>query len=183
MICPVAVRYWVTATWPIAFAIPKSATFASPSAVTSTFSGLRSRWTIPCVAASASAAEHALEHAGHLRERQPPDERPQRAALEVLHGDERHALVLEVLDHRDDARVVEPARHARLVQEAVRERGVGDVDRVQLLERDLAPERLLPREMHRRHAASAQQPLDLVATDRARRHASLDARGPDFFPG
>jgi hypothetical protein len=90
--------------------------------------------------------------------------------------------VLEVLDHRDDARVVEPAGDARLVQEAARERGVGDVDRVQFLERDLAPERRLVGEVHRRHPAAAQQPLDLVATDRARRHGSFDARGPDFFP-
>ena len=53
-ICPVAVRKSVMHTCPIALAIPKSATLACPSAVTSTFSGLRSRCTISREAASAS---------------------------------------------------------------------------------------------------------------------------------
>ena len=102
-------------------------------------------------------AEHAVEHARDLGERQPPYERSQRAALEVLHRDERHALVLEVLDHRDDARVVQRPGDARLVEEAMRDRGVRDVDRVQLLERDLAVECRLAGEMDGGHPAAARR--------------------------
>ena len=53
-------------------AMPKSAIFTRPSAVTIRFSGLRSRCTMPCCSAWASAGEQALEHAADLRQRQPP---------------------------------------------------------------------------------------------------------------
>ncbi len=40
----------------VALAMPKSAIFIRPSAVTIRFSGLRSRWTIPCDSALVSPA-------------------------------------------------------------------------------------------------------------------------------
>ena len=130
-------------------------------------------------------AQHALEHARDVRQRQPPDERPQRPALEVLHRDERHAVVLEVLDHRHDARVVERAGDARLVQEAAGERGVGGVGRVQLLQRDLAVERVLAGEVDGRHATAAELAHDLVAADDTgwirRRHVPGNARPRALF--
>jgi hypothetical protein len=130
-------------------------------------------------------AEDAVEHARDLGEREPPDERAQRAALEVLHRDERHALVLEVLDHRHHARVIERAPDARLVEEAPRERRVGDVGGMQLLQGDLAVERRLPGEMHGGHPAPAQQAVDLVAagnTGRFGRHASGGHPAGRFIP-
>ena len=55
-VVPVAVTNApVSAAW-VAFAIPKSAIFTLPAAVTIRFSGLRSRWTIWCCSASASPA-------------------------------------------------------------------------------------------------------------------------------
>ena len=85
-------------TLPSALAIPKSATFTRPSPVSSTFSGLRSRWTIPCACRLREARQDALQHARDLREREAARQRPQRAALEVLHRDVRRAVVLEEVD-------------------------------------------------------------------------------------
>ena len=57
----------------------------------------------------------------------------------------------------------EPA--TRLAQEALRERGVGRVERGQLLERDESVQVGLAREVHHRHAAATHFTQDLVATD------------------
>ena len=94
-----------------------------------------------------------------------PDERPQRAALDVLHRDVRRAVVLEVVVHGDDVRMAQRAGHARLAQEALRERGVGGVERRQLLERDEAVEVGLAGEVDHRHAAAPDLAEDLVAAD------------------
>ena len=56
--------------------------------------------------------EQPFEHPADLRQVETADQRSQRAALEVLHRDERCALVLEVLVHRDDVRVAQRAGEA-----------------------------------------------------------------------
>ena len=58
--------------------------------------------------------QDALEDAGDLGSVRPESHPSQRPAVEVLHRDERGALVLEVLVHRDDVRVVQRARDPRL---------------------------------------------------------------------
>jgi hypothetical protein len=110
--------------------------------------------------------EQPLEHAGDLGERHLPDVAAQRPALDVLHRDVRRAVVLEVVVDRDDVRMRERPRDARLAQEALGERRVGRVEGGELLERDEAVEVGLPREVHHRHAAAADLPEDLVAADR-----------------
>ena len=55
-VVPVAVRNAPVCIWRVALAMPKSAIFTRPSEVTMRFSGLRSRWTMPCCSASASPA-------------------------------------------------------------------------------------------------------------------------------
>ncbi len=55
-VCPVAVTNAPVFISVVALAMPKSAIFTRPSAVTMRFSGLRSRWTIPCCSACASPA-------------------------------------------------------------------------------------------------------------------------------
>ena len=164
-VVPVAVRNAPVCIWFVALAMPKSAILTRPSAVTIRFSGLRSRWTIPCCLGVGEPGEQALEHAADLRERQLPHVRAQRAALDVLHRDVRRAVVLEVVVHGDDVRVAQRAGHARLAQEALRERRVRGVERAQLLERDEAVEVGLAREVDDRHAAAADLPQDLVAAD------------------
>ena len=181
---PAAVRSSVICTWPSALAIPKSATLAWPVGGQQHVLGLEVAVDDALRGRLGEAAEHALEHAGDVRERQPADERPQRPALEVLHRDERHAVVLEVLDHRHHARVVERAADARLLQEAIGERGVGGVRGVQLLQRDLAVERGLAGEVDGRHAAAAKLAHDLVAADDTgwiRRHVPGNARPGALF--
>ena len=63
--------------------------------------------------------EQPLEHAADLRERQLPDVRAQRPALDVLHRDVRRAVVLEVVVDGDDVRVRERPGDARLAHEAL----------------------------------------------------------------
>jgi len=128
--------------------------------------------------------EQALEHAADLRQRELADVRAQRAALDVLHRDVRRAVVVEVVVDRDDVRVRERARDARLAQEALGERGVRRVEGAQLLERHEAVEVGLAREVDHRHAAATHLAQDLVATDGLHdvRHPcaspSLEPRGP-----
>ena len=69
--------------------------------------------------------------------------------------------------HRHDVRVVEPARDARLAQEARGEGGIGRVERRQLLQRDLAVEVGLPGEPDDGHAAAPDLLQELEAADRA----------------
>ena len=45
-----------------------------------------------------------FQHARDLGQRHPPHERPQRTALEVLHRDVRHPIVLEEVEHRHHVR-------------------------------------------------------------------------------
>ena len=59
------------------------------------------------------------------------------------------------------------AGDARLAQEALRERRVGRVERAELLERDVAVEVGLARQVDDGHAAAAELLQDLVPTDRA----------------
>ena len=95
-----------------ALAIPKSAILTPPSAVTSTFSGLRSRWTIPCACACASPLSIASSTPRDVRERQRADTRPQRPVRQVLHRDVRDAVGLEVLVDGDEVRVAQRRRPA-----------------------------------------------------------------------
>ena len=72
------------------FASPKSRIFARPSFVRTTFSGLRSRWTIPLSCAAArpraicDAEVHGLSHGQSAR----GDPLAQRLALDELHDED-----------------------------------------------------------------------------------------------
>ena len=110
------------------------------------------------------AGQHALDHAEDLRQAERADERAQRAPADVLHGDVGHAAVLEEVEQRDDVRVIERGRQARLADEALRSCGVVAVE-VEPLERYLAVERRLPREVHDGHPATGEHPDDLVRAD------------------
>src|SRR6516225_1435772 len=149
---PVAVTYWVPAR-AVALAIPKSAIFTRPSAVTMTFSGFMSRCTMPAVSAWASAARI-------------PSSTPPTWARHELPRDIRRASVLEVLVHGDDVRVVQGAGQPRLAQESVRElRGIR-VEAAELLERDLPVQVRLVGGIDDRHAAATDLAQDLISADR-----------------
>jgi hypothetical protein len=79
--------------------------------------------------------EQAFEHARDLRKGQGAHVRAERAALDVFHRDVRGALVLQVLVHRDDVRVVEGGGDPRLADEALEERMIGRVGDGELLQR------------------------------------------------
>ena len=109
--------------------------------------------------------EQPFEHARRLRQRQLADERAQRPADEVLHRDVRDAVLLEEVVDRDDVRVVQRAGDLRLADEAPGHRRIAGADLRQLLDRDVARQVRLAREVHDRHAASPHHPDDPVRTD------------------
>jgi hypothetical protein len=76
-----------------------------------------------------------------------------------LEGDRHvgHALVHADVEDGDDVRVVQLGRDPRLAQEALGGDRVGGERGREYLERDFAPERLLLRQVHGRHAAMAEQ--------------------------
>ena len=117
------------------------------------------------------AGQHPFEHAGRLREGQPPHDGPERSALEPLHGDIAGALVLEELVDGDDIRMAERPGQPRLAEEALDAARIGGVKRGELLERHVAVEVGLPGQVDERHAAPADLTEQLVAPDGARHGA------------
>ncbi len=108
--------------------------------------------------------QRALEDTEHLRQLERSDERPQRAARDVLHRDVGNAVVFEEVEQRHDVRVVERRRQPRLAHEALGERGVVALE-VEALEDDLAIECRLADQVHDGHPAPGEHPDDLVAAD------------------
>ena len=111
------------------------------------------------------AGEQPFEHARDLRQAELVHERAQRSALDVLHGDERGALVLEVVEHRDDVRMAERRDEPRLPQETLRERRVGLVKPRELLQRDVAIELGLARQVDDCHTASPDLAQQLIPSN------------------
>ena len=105
----------------------------------------------------------------HQRERPLGRERPfgreqplEVDAVDVAHGDVELAADVARLIDRDDARVVDRGRRARLPQEAGAERLVVAEPRRQDLQRDLATEPHVGRAVDHPHAAATEDRLDAV---------------------
>ena len=129
--------------------------------------------------------EQPVEHAADLRQGQRPHVRPQRPSLDVLHRDVRHAVMLEEVEDRDDVRVLERPRKARLAHEAPRERRVGGVEAREFLQGHVPVEISLPGEVHGAHAPAPQLADDPVAPDgphHLRHGATLRASGRSREP-
>ena len=110
----------------------------------------------------------------------------QRASGHVLHGEEHHAVVTALVEDLHDPRVVEPGGRAGLAGEPADERLVVDEVGVHDLERHLAVEPLVEREVHRGHAAARDArahhvaPVELTAHERVgHRHV----HGPESTVG
>ena len=80
----------------------------------------------------------------------------ERPARHQLHRDVGHALLLAEGVYLRDVRVVEPRRGLRLALEALHERRVGSKFLEHHLDRHLAVEHLVAREVHAAHAAMPQ---------------------------
>ena len=94
--------------------MPKSAILTLPRRVSEHVLGLEVAVGDAVALRVREPGEHALEHAEHLRQLERADQRPQRAAGDVLHRDVGHAVVLEEVEQRDDVRVVERGGEPRL---------------------------------------------------------------------
>ena len=150
-----------------ALARPKSRILTTPSVVRITFSGFRSRWTMPlaCAAARPSAIWPAIWSAFGSGRPAAVEQVPQVRALEELHGQVGPpGLLADVVD-RDDVRVVQRRGRARLGVEA------GDAGRVadhvvrKDLDRDAPAEPRVLRPPDLSHSAGAQRRNHLVGTD------------------
>ena len=88
-----------------------------------TFSGLRSRWTIPLRVRGAQRARHLVQDGDRAQQLEAPlslQDAVERLALQVLHHEEDRAVVrLAEVGDVDDVGVVDEARGARLAQEAL----------------------------------------------------------------
>ena len=151
----------------VSLARPKSRTLTTPSGVTITFAGLRSRWTMPAAwaAASASASGIAIRSTSPSRIPCAGDEGVQGLPGHELHHDEVDALGRLDLVDGDDVRVVEGGGGARLLHEA----GAAGLVRQPLggqhLDRHLAAEARVAGAVHLAHAARAEGPEDLVRAE------------------
>lgn len=151
----------------LSFARPKSRIFGRPSRVTKTFSGFRSRWTIPF----SWAAERPSAHPGGQLESAPRRQRPagealsQPLSLEELEDEVGCAVVDARIEHRQELRVVERSRGARFLLEAAQPVGVrGDV-RAQHLDRHLAAEPIVACTVDLAHPTGAQRPEHRIGTE------------------
>ena len=111
------------------------------------------------------AREHSLQHAGDLSEVEAAHVLTQRARLEELHGEVRHALVLEILVHRHDVRVAERSGEVGLTEEALRPVGVVGMNPRELLQGHAAAQSLLAGKVDDGHSAPAQLAEHLVPFD------------------
>ncbi len=138
----------------VSFARPKSRILTSPSFVTITFSGFKSRWTIPasCALARPSAICAAIGSSFFDRQRAAGEKLPQRRALHPLHRDVGDpALRPDVVD-RDDVGVIERRGRPRLLLETLQPLRVRRQLRRQHLDRDLAREPRVPRPVDLPHS-------------------------------
>ena len=151
----------------VSFARPKSRIFTWPSFVTNTFSGFRSRWTMPFswAAASPRAIWAPISTALRTGSAPPADAFAQRLAFEQLRHDVRGALVVTRVVDREDVGMVEQARGARLLLEAAQPVGVGREGGGQDLDRHIARQARVAGAVDLAHSSRAQERGDLVGPD------------------
>ena len=114
----------------------------------------------------AQAGEHLHRDRDRALRRQRPlglDDLLERAALQVLHRDVGPAVGLAAVVDGDDVGVVEARRGLRLAPEALDELAVLGIALRHDLERDLAAEARVLRQVDGRHAADTQAPEHAVA--------------------
>ena len=131
---------------------------------------MTSRWTSPCSCAKPSArAICSVEPHGLVLGQRPLalDERLQVLAGDVLEDDVLPAVLLAAVDHGDDVRVRELRDRARLAAETLDVVGVGGELLVQHLQRDVTLEQPVVSPVDARHAACADELLELVALRRS----------------
>ena len=144
--------------------MPKSASSASPSC-SRMFSGLMSRWTIPCRCAKSSAPATCrvirivFVDRQQLLAREPV---AQRLALHERHHIEQRTVRASRIVQRQDVRVLQIGGDLDLLEEALRAEGRREL-RLEHLERDLPVVPEVVSQVHRRHAALAELSLDAVA--------------------
>ncbi len=111
---------------------------------------------------AAADLDDQLDALARVERSAPPDQLGQRLARDVLHGDERLAVVLADVVDGDDVRVLQPRRQPRLALEALADVGVVDA---QHLDRDEAIDGRVEGQEQRAHAALAEALADAIAID------------------
>ena len=106
--------------------------------------------------------EGELHRLAHRQRPDPPDQLLEVLAVDVLEDDELVAVGLAAVDHRDDVRMRELRDGARLAAEALDVLLVGEEMGVEHLQRHVAFEQAVVRLVHARHAAPADELVELV---------------------
>ena len=151
---------------PIDLAMPKSASTALPSARNRMLPGLTSRCTKPFSWAKCSPCAMSRTQSSDSAMLMPwAEPLAQGAAGNVLGGEVVVGAGLADVVHRDQVRMRQLRGDAAFLEEALGELVVGRQRRRHDLERHLAVERLLQREVDRGHAADAERPDDAIARD------------------
>src|SRR5262249_42287132 len=147
-------------------ASPKSRILTRPSFVTMTFSGFRSRWTIPasCARASPSAIWTAIGRS-FLIGRAPPKRVSRSVFPSTFHRDPVDRVGLPDAVARDDVGVVQGRSRAGFLLEALETGGVVSQIRRQHLDRHLAREARVTRPPDLPHPARAKRGEDFIRTE------------------
>ena len=173
----------------VSFARPKSRILTSPSFVTITFSGFRSRWTIPasCAAARPSAICGAiwssfLIGSGAARERAPAASSRPPAPSRCRRRRSRRPDVVD----RDDVGMIQRRGRPRFLLEPLQPLRIRRQRLRQHLDRHLARQTRVPRPVHLPHPARAERREDLVGSQASacgQRHVERSSRRILSLPG
>ena len=140
-----------------------------PSPVTSTLSGLRSRWTMPIACAARERRQHLAHHLHHAARAARCRVRTiarERLALDELHHDERSAVVeRRQVEHADDVLVADQVRPPSPRRRTGRAAPASARTARKDLDRDAAADRRLHREIDAAHPALAEQRGDAIPPD------------------
>ena len=168
----------------VCLARPKSRILMRSSAVTKMFSGLRSRWTTPCVCAAARPSATKAANLDGLLPRQPAacQPPPERFALQELGDQVPDAVVGPDVVDREDVRVGQRGDGARLALKPRKRVGIAGETGRDGLDRDVTPQPRVAGPIHLAHATRAQQRQDLIGTERRARFDAHAPRRPSLVP-
>ena len=143
--------------------MPKSVTTAAPRE-SNTFSGLMSRWTMPCVVRVGQRSGHIAQDADRSVRcgSAPRHPRSERLAAHVGHRVVGEASRVAGVEHRDDVRLLEPSREPYLAGETLGAQALGELGGDHL-DDDLSAERGLVGDEDARHPTAAELALEGVS--------------------
>ena len=144
--------------------MPKSVSLAAPFAIMMLL-GFTSRCTMPCVVGldqRVGGLRQQRRRLGGVHGARGPHPLAQRLAVDVLHHQPAHVVLVDEVEDGHHVGVVERRGELRLALGALEVGAVRARDQPDALDRDLAAEDLVEREVHGAGATAADLPLEPV---------------------